>query len=318
MASTLITCANTAARPASPSAGDTVYQEDTKQIITYDGSSWQVYDSDGTGGYALDGSNTIAAIPVLHLDAAKINGTDTSANPSNAAPLTVPWASKINGTTTFAQGSGGAEPTWYSSGTSSEPYLSADGGDELQTDFRTNLLGPISGPFTMMGVMERVGATSFGIGGGITGTATTATWGSSPWWTYASLDYLYYGQTGQDSGARPTFASGSGNGSTAVATYTVTRLFMVVRDASNNTRLYVDGNNTNTANVATFTGDLLMSWIFQIHGASWRSVGHMYEMALWDSDLSTADKNKIIAYTNTRYGTGRNADDTDDLARATF
>ena len=176
MASTLITCANTAARPAAPSAGDTVYQEDTKQIITYDGSSWQVYDSDGIGGYALDGSNTIAAVPVLHLDAAKINGTDTSANPSNAASLTVPWASKINGTTTLAQGTASAQPTWYSSGTSSEPYLSTDGGDELQTDFRTNLLGPISGPFTMMGVMERVGASNFGIGGGVAGAATAAAW----------------------------------------------------------------------------------------------------------------------------------------------
>ena len=318
MASTLITCANTAARPAAPSAGDTVYQEDTKQIITYDGSAWRVWDSDGTGGYALDASNTIAAIPVLHLDAAKINGIDTSANPSNAASLTVPWASKVNGTTTLSQGTASAQPTWYSSGTSSEPYLSTDGGDELQTDFRTNLLGPISGPFTMMGVMERVGATSFGFGGGLTGTAFTSTWSASPWWTYAAVDYLHYSKTGTNSGARPTFASGVGNGSTAVATYTVPRLFMVVRDSSNNTRLYVDGNNTNTANVATFTGDLVMSWIWQLYGATYRSVGHTYEMALWDSDLSPADKNTILTYANTRYGVGRNADDTDDLARATF
>ena len=50
MTSTLETCADASARPASPSAGDTVYQEDTKQIIVWDGSAWRVYDSAGSGG----------------------------------------------------------------------------------------------------------------------------------------------------------------------------------------------------------------------------------------------------------------------------
>jgi len=318
MASTLITCANTAARPGSPSAGDTVYQEDTKQIITYDGSSWQVYDSDGTGGHDLDGTNVTAAVPLCHFDAAKINGVDTSGNPANAAALTTAWDSKTNGVSTFAQGTASAQPTWYSTGTSSEPYFSTDGGDELLMDFRNTYLGPISGPFTLMGVMERVGTATIGMALGVTGATTSDHWTGSPWWGWLAVDYLYYTKTGADSAAHPTFASASGNGSTAVATYGVTRLFMLVRDASNNTRLYVDGNNTNTANVATFTGDVLMSSLFQVHGATYRNVGHTYEMALWDSDLSTADKNTIITYANTRYGSGRNADDTDDLARATF
>jgi hypothetical protein len=319
MTSTLITCANTAARPGSPSAGDTVYQEDTKQIITYDGAAWQLYDSDGTGGYALDGSNTLTAVPLFHLDAAKINGTDTSANPSNAASLTVPWASKINGTATFRQNTASEQPTWYSSGTSSQPYLSTDSNDEVVMNFRSALLAPISGPFTMMGVMERVGTSSFGLGGGtVPGADEESLWANAPWWTFSGVDYLYYGSTGTDNGPRPTFASASGNGSTAVASYTVTRLFMVVRDSSNNTRLFVDGNNTNTSVVATFSGDVIMSYLWQLYGLSYRSNGHTYEMALWDSDLSTADRNKLIAYVNTRYGTGRNADDTDNLARATF
>lgn len=318
MTSTLETCADASARPASPSAGDTVYQEDTKQIITYDGSTWRVYDSDGTGGYDLDGTNVITATPLLHLDAAKINGTDTSANPSNAASLTTAWTSKVSGTATLAQGTAGSQPTWYSSGTSSEPYLSSDGGDELAMNFRTDKLGPISGPFTMMGVMERVGTTSFSMGGQVLGTVATTQWNTSPFWHYVALDYMYYQQTGQDNAATPTFASGSGNGSTAAAVYTVTRLFMVTRDASNNTRIYVDGNNTNTANVATFSGDMLMSSLWRGYSSIYLSTGHTYEIALWDSDLSSADKNKIITYANTRYGSGRNADDTDDLARATF
>lgn len=322
MASTLITVADTTARDAlSPAVGDTVYQIDNKKINVCSALGpvvWRVYDSDGTGGYALDGSNTLTAVPQCHFDAAKINGVDASGNPSNAAALTSAWDSKTNGVATFAQGTASAQPTWYSTGTSSEPYLATDGGDELVPDFRSTVLGPISGPFTLIGVLERDGTTSFGIGGAVDGVDTAISWTTSPWWGYLAVDYLFYGKTGADSAAHPTFASGVGNGSTAVATYATTRLFMVVRDSSNNTRLYVDGNNTNTANVGTFTGDLLMCWLFQLYGTSYRSKGHMYEMALWDSDLSTADKNTLITYVNSRYGTGRNADDTDDLARATF
>lgn len=325
MASTLITVADTTARDAlSPAVGDTVYQVDNKKINVCSSLGpvvWQLYDSDGTGGYALDGSNTLAAVPNFHFDAAKINGVDATGNPSNAASLTTAWTSKINGTATFAQSSGAKQPTWYSSGTSSEAYLltgGGSGGDTLTANFRSTLMGPISGPFTMMGVMEQVGTADFTMGGSVNGLVTSTAWNTAPWWNNAGTDYFYYGQTGTDSGPKPTFASGAGNGSTAVASYTVTRLFMVIRDSSNNTRLYVDGNNTNASNVATFSGDLLMSDLWQGYSATYMSNGHTYEMALWDSDLSTADRNTIITYVNSRYGTGRNADDSDDLARATF
>lgn len=325
MASTLITVANTTARDAlSPAVGDTVYQIDNNKINVCSSLGpvvWQLYDSDGTGGYALDGSSTLTAVPNFHFDASKINGVDATGNPSNAASLTSAWSSKINGVSTFAQGTGTLQPTWYSSGTSSESYLSSDGGnggDTLVPNFRTTFLEPISGPFTMMGVMEQVGTTGFSMGGGVQGAVTSPSWQTSPWWNYSGTEYFYYSQTGADSGPKPTFASGAGNGSTAVASYTVTRLFMVIRDSSNNTRLFVDGNNTNTANVGTFSGDLLMSNMWQGYNGTYMSRGHTYEMALWDSDLSTADRNKIITYANSRYGTGRNADDSDDLARATF
>jgi len=65
MASTLETCANTAGRPGSPSAGDTLYQIDTKQIITWDGSAWRLYDSDGT---AVNDADITDLSPHLWLD----------------------------------------------------------------------------------------------------------------------------------------------------------------------------------------------------------------------------------------------------------
>lgn len=65
MASTLETCANTAGRPGSPSAGDTLYQIDTKQIITWDGSAWRLYESDGT---AVNDADITDLNPHLWLD----------------------------------------------------------------------------------------------------------------------------------------------------------------------------------------------------------------------------------------------------------
>ena len=318
MTSTLITCANTAARPGSPSAGDTVYQEDTKQIITYDGSAWRVYDSDGTGGYALDGSNTLTAAPVFHFDVAKINGINTSANPSNAAALTGAWTSKINGIKTFAQGTGSKQPTWYSSGTSSESYLSSAGGDELAIDFRTSLNVPNSGPFTLFAVMKRGGSGNLVIGGTSSADFEVVPAGGTQgvWMNYSGTDYVLCNTTGYTGQARPTFASGSGNGSTAVASYDVTRLFMLVRDSTPETRLFVDGNNTNTASVATSSAEMLIDKLLKDN--AYYSTGETYEIGYFDSALSTADKNTLITYVNSRYGTGRNADDTDDLARATF
>jgi hypothetical protein len=83
MTSTLITCADTASRPGAPATGDMLYQEDTKQIITYDGSVWQYYDSDGVGGSDLaytgaktghptSGTNYVCSVqPVVHYDASQ-------------------------------------------------------------------------------------------------------------------------------------------------------------------------------------------------------------------------------------------------------
>tara|TARA_Y100000592_G_C5424862_1_gene295159 strand:- start:102 stop:1019 length:918 start_codon:yes stop_codon:yes gene_type:complete len=66
MTSTLETCANTAARPASPAPGDAVFQEDTKQIIVWDGSAWRLYDAVGNSGWT--DSDITGLSPHLWLD----------------------------------------------------------------------------------------------------------------------------------------------------------------------------------------------------------------------------------------------------------
>ena len=88
MTSTLETCANTAARPASPAPGDAVFQEDTKQIIVWDGSAWRVYDAAGgelaypSGLYTAGTPYVITTQPEMHYDASRVNGVDSSGNPA--------------------------------------------------------------------------------------------------------------------------------------------------------------------------------------------------------------------------------------------
>jgi hypothetical protein len=61
MTSTLETCTSST-RPSSPDAGDTLFETDTKTIITYSGTAWGGYGSDGVAlganGYSLDCDGT--------------------------------------------------------------------------------------------------------------------------------------------------------------------------------------------------------------------------------------------------------------------
>jgi hypothetical protein len=50
MPSTLLTCTSST-RPAAPNAGDTLFETDTKKIITYSGTDWYLYEYDGTTAF---------------------------------------------------------------------------------------------------------------------------------------------------------------------------------------------------------------------------------------------------------------------------
>tara|TARA_R110002020_G_scaffold15652_1_gene56037 strand:- start:967 stop:1944 length:978 start_codon:yes stop_codon:yes gene_type:complete len=90
MASTLETCANTAARPATPALGATLYQEDTNQIIVCSnatGPVWKTYEANGelaypSGIYTEGTPYVISVQPAMHFDASRINGADASGNPA--------------------------------------------------------------------------------------------------------------------------------------------------------------------------------------------------------------------------------------------
>jgi len=82
MPSTLETCTSSS-RPASPSAGDTLFETDTNNIITYSGAGWYVYDADG--------GETITNAKSLHFD-----GSDDGLDDGNDDGLTVAGSSALD------------------------------------------------------------------------------------------------------------------------------------------------------------------------------------------------------------------------------
>ena len=91
MTSTLLTCTSST-RPASPSAGDTLFETDTDKIIVYSGSDWKVYDSDGTAVNDADitvGTNQVTGLGGAAEKDLGTGGSDVAAgNHTHAAATT--------------------------------------------------------------------------------------------------------------------------------------------------------------------------------------------------------------------------------------
>jgi len=309
---TIETIANAAARPT-PSDGMIRYQQDIQSCIVYDSgaSAWKVFTPDAAP-YDLDGTNITTTTPLFHFDAGFINGVDTSGNPSDAASLTTDWVSKTKGAAAHAGVSGDVQPVWYASGTNSKPYVLLTADDMLNYGPKSSM--EASDEFTVMMIGNKVTSDTTNYLGTAVGTAD----GYMVWFNYSNgNDYLYHGLTGASSNkARPSIDLSDSNDTEAVMTYVTTRLFLITRDSSDNTDLWVDGNNQNASLDGQYTGDLYSLDI--IGGVSYAMSGQLYEYAIWDSDLAAADRNKIIAYVNTKYGAGKGHDGTETLARATF
>jgi len=316
--------ATSATRPGSPSTGDMIYETDTQKVSLYDGSAWVSYTPDDAP-YPLDtsGNTLLTKMPEFHFDASMINGYDATNNPDNADGFDSAvtngsggiWTSRTNGVKTKAQGTAGKVPTYYTSGTNSKPYMLA-ASDELDINTDTLKFSPQKGggPFTMFCVMEKTGGSSpLSPGGTYFNRASNTSTISGPasiWTHYTdSDDYLGY-NSGSDNDSAPTIGGGT-------ASYEHTRMFLLIRDSSDNSRLFVDGNNTNTSLISTNSNNYVL-WDALFKSWTFLTAGDLYEIAYWTSDLSTADRNKIITYVNSKYGAGKNHDASGTTARATF
>lgn len=305
MPSTLETCANAAARPGSPSAGDTVYQEDTKQIITYDGSSWVEYSSESASGYDLDGTNILSVSPLFHFDADKINGTDTSGNPSNGAAFTGQWTSKIKGVTTVAQATASEQPTYYTSGENSQAYLSFDGGDFLYLTTRVYF----KEDFTFMTIAKGATSTSHMSPLGLPGADYASTGnnqdfgGAGPFSGRHNDVLIFY------SDSSPSGYPGVASFPTGKNFHAQTRNLIFKRESAAAT-LFFDGDNQVSTSSNTSNVDVRVGVIGKTNYN--KTTGNIYELIAFESALSSTDLNVWNAYVTTRYAAGTGAMETQD------
>jgi hypothetical protein len=282
---TINTCTSST-RPASPSAGDTLFETDTESLITYDGSAWKSYGADN-GNYNLDGTNVTSVRPVLHFDAEFFNGVDTSGNPSNDTSIdtSTVWKSRV-GDSYLSQHTASAQPLFKSSGTNSKPYVYCDGGDFLYIS-RPVLL-PTT--FTMFAIAEGTSANKMTFFGGTGAVKSSLGASGNLAWIYTGQQYFYFGETGAANASVPLAINGG-----------EMRSHLITRDSSNNTKLHMDGDNVGSM-TGTNSDPQLISTVFTGNSNAYRAVGNVYEMMLFGSDLSDADQNALGAYAQAKYG----------------
>lgn len=282
MASTLLTCTSTT-RPASPSAGDTLFQTDDGRIITWDGSNWYVYDYDSRidpayndwqlgypSGLFTSTDYTISVQPIMHFDAAILDGADKANNPAHNASVTT-WGDRSGQATDYdaTQATGSAQPTFKING--SDKYVYFDGGDVLDT--ANSYSRAAANPWTIVMVGN---ATS---SGNLYYAAPNESGGGSIQLGKYSDGNIYPGPvvTGQD---LSTFN---------MLTYT--------RTAANVLEVYRDGD--------TSLGSRTQGTIF-VHEAigpsgTTKTTGDIYECLLFDEVLSNANLNVINSYLANKY-----------------
>ena len=301
---TLNTCTSST-RPGSPAAGDTLFETDTNKIIVYDGSEFKEYKSD-SGTYDLDGTNTLSVRPLFHFDAEKINGSDATGNPSNAAAFTGQWISKVNSATTVAQATASAQPTYNTSGENSQAYLSFDGGDFLHLTTRVYF----KEDFTFMTIAKGAASTSNmsplgGPGADFDPYASNAfnLGGAGPF-SGRPNDVLIFYSDNTVSGYPGTASFPTGKNFHAQ-----TRNLIFKRESAAAT-LFFDGNNQVSRSSNTSNVDIRVGSIGKTNFN--KTTGNIYEIIAFDSALSSTDLNSWNAYVTSRYAAGSGAMESQD------
>lgn len=283
MTSTLLTC-TFSTRPTSPSAGDTLFETDTNKVIVYSGSDWKEYDSDGsvaidanqlsyTGGLFASSNYIISAQPIMHFDAAILDGADQTNNPSSGTAVST-WGDRSGQATNYdaTQATGSAQPTFTISGT--DKYVSFDGGDVLDL------------------------ANSYD-------RASGAAWTIIMVGNASSSSDIYYAAPNESGGGSVQLGKYSdGNiyayGSTGITGQNLSALNMLTytRTTGNVLEVYRDGN-TSLGSVSGKTN----TFIHEAIGSSGttKTNGRIYECMLFDSVLSNTDLNTINSYLANKY-----------------
>lgn len=284
---TVNTCTSST-RPASPSTGDTLFETDTESLITYDGTAWKSYGADD-GNYNLDGTNVTSVRPLCHFDAEFFNGVDTSGNPANdtAIDTSTVWKSRVDTSITLSQSVAANQPLYKTSGTNSKPYVYCDGGDYLSLSKGFAL----PGEFTTFAIAESSNSQPPTVFGGSGVKSNLSSQSIISFGYNGNTYYLYYQESGAANGTAPL------SGSTGM------RALITSRDSSSNTKLFMDGDNVGSA-VGTNSSTQFIGSVFEAGGVAYNHTGNVYEMMLFNTSLSNADRNALGAYAQAKYGSG--------------
>ena len=74
----------------------------------------------------------------------------------------------------------------------------------------------------------------------------------------------------------------------------------MTRDSSDNTNFFMDGDNE-TGTVVGTNGDTQFISSIMASATPYGLIGNMYEIAVWTSDLSSADRNILGVYAQAKY-----------------
>jgi len=286
--STIQNIATAADRPTglgTDNKGVTYLQLDTGRLIVWDGSNWNEYFYDSQIdplfaanqlGY-VDGlysgtSYEISTQPIMHFDAAILDGSNPANNPGDGLAVSA-WGDRSGRATNYdaTQTTGAAQPTYYING--DEKYVRFDGSDSL--DFANTYTLP--GAFNVVVVANTIADANMLL----------------PLGMNADSQYVFFELGGTTYGI-----TGSAVDNTYGPNYNSIQQFWATRDGSNNHNIYVQGGNSIISKTTAATRTVAR--LGKANNGYWHT-GDIYEVIIWGSNLSTADKNTVNSYLQNKY-----------------
>lgn len=270
--------------PSSPATGDVYLETNTGKLRWWDGTYWNTFNYDSqydpnyaasqlgySGGLFSNTNYNISTQPIMHFDAAILDGSDQANNPSAGSAVST-WGDRSGQAINYdaTQATGSAQPTFNVSG--NDKYLSFDGGDFL--DF-TDYTLPTA--FNMVAVCN-TGADA----------NTLLPVGTNVNSTYILLEF----------GGTTYGISGSVVDNTYGPNYNSIQQFWATRNGSNNHNIYVQGGNSIISTTAASSRTLAQ--LGKANNSIYH-IGDIYEIIIWGTDISTTDKNTVNSYLANKY-----------------
>jgi len=270
--------------PSSPSTADIYLETDTGKLRWWDGTYWNTFNYDtqldpnyasnqlGYSGGLFGGTNyQISTQPIMHFDAAILDGSNQANNPSAGSAVGT-WGDRSGQAINYdaTQATGSAQPTFNVSG--NDKYVTFDGGDFL--DF-TDYALPTAFNVVMVANTSADADTFLPIG------------------TNTNSQYIFLEYNGTTYGM-----AGSVTDNTYGPHYNSIQQFWSTRDGSNNHKIYVQGGNSIISQNTSLSRTLAR--IGKANDALYNK-GNIYEIIIWGADLSTTDKNTVNSYLQNKY-----------------